>query len=62
VQDEERMMVISGIVRPIDIAENNLVQSQYVGNLSVSYVGKGTESRYLKPGWLGRFMNVVWPF
>lgn len=62
VQDEERMLLITGIVRPIDIMENNMVQSQWVGNLTVSYIGQGAESSYLKNGWLGRIMNVLWPF
>jgi flagellar L-ring protein precursor FlgH len=62
IANEERMMRVSGIVRPVDIGVANTVLSQFVANFTVEYIGHGPESSYTNPGWLGRFMNKVWPF
>lgn len=62
VQGEERTLLVTGIVRPIDIGASNIVQSQYVGNLKMTYVGKGPETSYTTNGWLGKIVNVLWPF
>jgi flagellar L-ring protein precursor FlgH len=62
VQGEERTIRLSGIIRPIDIGINNTVQSQFIGNFTMEYFGKGIETSYTSNGWLGRLMNKVWPF
>lgn len=59
---EERTLLVRGIVRPQDIGPGNIIQSQYIANFSVSYVGRGQESAYQDNGWLGKIMNVLWPF
>ena len=62
VAKEERTLRITGIVRPQDIGAGNLVQSQYIANVTMTYVGRGQESSYQDNGWLGRIANVIWPF
>lgn len=62
IADEERTLLISGIVRPADIGPGNVVQSQYVANFTISYRGKGGETSYLQNGWFGRILNYIWPF
>jgi flagellar L-ring protein precursor FlgH len=62
IQGEERTIRVSGIIRPNDIGVNNTVQSQFVGNLTLEYFGKGIESSYTANGWFGRIMNRLWPF
>ncbi len=62
VANEERTMRVSGIVRPTDIGANNTVQSQFIANFTVEYMGRGPETSYTNNGWLGRVMNRVWPF
>lgn len=59
---ENRVLRVTGIVRPVDIGPGNVVLSQYIANFEINYVGKGTESQYLNNGWLGTMMNYVWPF
>lgn len=59
---EERMLRVTGIVRPADISPFNVVQSQYVGNFQIAYTGKGAESSYINNGWFGRVMNAIWPY
>lgn len=48
---------ISGIVRPLDIAANNVVPSTKVADATIIYTGEGAESDATRMGWLGRFFN-----
>ena len=59
---EVRTLRIMGLVRPVDIGPYNTVQSQYIANLFVTYVGRGPESSYTNQGFGGRIFNVIWPF
>lgn len=62
VSGEVRTLVVSGIVRPIDITPDNTILSQYVGDFHIDYVGKGPESEFANQGWLGKLLNVISPF
>jgi flagellar L-ring protein precursor FlgH len=53
---------ISGIVRPSDIAYNNTISSVKVANFRLVTHHKGVAAPYNKPGWLGRVMDVLWPW
>ena len=59
---EVRTLVVSGVVRPVDISPTNTVQSQYLGDFHITYQGRGDQSSFSNQGWLGRFFNHVWPF
>ena len=48
---------IAGIVRPLDIAANNVVPSTKVADATIIYTGEGAESDATKMGWLGRFFT-----
>jgi flagellar L-ring protein precursor FlgH len=62
VTGEQRMMRVSGIVRPDDITLTNTVLSQFIANLQISYVGTGPESRFVNQGYVGKLFNWVWPW
>src|SRR4029077_12640692 len=51
INGELRELRITGIVRPIDISLQNVVQSPSVGNFRISYVGRGPESNFINQGW-----------
>ncbi len=53
---------VSGIVRPSDIAYDNTVKSQQVANFRIVTKNSGISAPYTKPGWLGRIVNVIWPW
>ncbi len=53
---------VSGIVRLIDIDENNAIESTKVADANIQYSGKGALQRASKQGWLGRFFNMISPF
>ncbi len=62
VQNEVRMLRVSGVIRPNDIETPNVIESRFIANFNVSYEGSGVESRFTNQGWLGRIGNKVWPF
>lgn len=62
VNSEEQHFYISGVVRPIDIAQDNSVRSSYVADAEIEFTGRGVLSDNQKPGLLTRFFNWIWPF
>jgi flagellar L-ring protein FlgH len=62
INKEERTLVVTGIVRPLDIGPGNVIQSQFVADFTLTYEGHGPESSFLQHGWIGKVMNKLWPF
>ncbi|MBE2252151.1 MAG: flagellar basal body L-ring protein FlgH [Myxococcus sp.] len=61
VNSEEQHFYISGVVRPIDITQDNSVRSSYVADAEIEFTGRGVLSDNQKPGLLTRFFNWIWP-
>ena len=59
INGDRQMIVLTGVVRPLDIAPNNVVLSSQVGQLSIRYFGNGLMKDNLKPGWLVRILNKI---
>jgi flagellar L-ring protein precursor FlgH len=57
INGDRQMIVLTGVVRPIDIASNNTVLSTQIGQLSIRYFGNGLIKDSLKPGTLVRLLN-----
>lgn len=62
VNDEEQIIVISGLVRPRDINSRNTVDSSNVAQLRIDYFGKGMLGNVQHEGWLSSILRNVWPF
>ena len=62
VNDEEQHFYISGLIRPIDIGQDNSVRSSYVADAEIEFTGRGVLSDNQKPGAIARFWNWIWPF
>lgn len=62
VAGDERTLVVSGIVRANDIGPDNTINSRFIADMRMHYVGQGVEQKFTNQGWLGRVVNVVWPF
>ena len=54
---------LRGIVRPYDIAPDNTVFSNLIGDARITYRGKGAPAEAQAIGWLARFFNsALWPY
>lgn len=62
INKERYTLRVSGIVRPIDIEENNVVFSEKIANANIFLEGKGFLTRAAKRGWGHRLFEVLWPF
>lgn len=60
--DEEKKIKITGIIRPLDIDKDNTIASEKVAEARVSYDGNGTLSRNTEKGWFDTFLDFIWPF
>lgn len=57
VNGEEQEIIVSGLVRPQDIAPDNTVLSTYVADASISFKGAGSLGDKQEPGLLTRLFN-----
>ena len=62
VNQEEHHFYISGVVRPIDIDQQNSVKSSLLADAEVEFTAMGVLSDNERQGWLSRFVNWIWPF
>jgi flagellar L-ring protein precursor FlgH len=62
VNNETQFIVLSGIARPEDITDVNTVSSTQLSDVRIEYSGKGVVADEQGQGWLGRFLDNVWPF
>jgi flagellar L-ring protein precursor FlgH len=59
---EEKHIYMSGIVRRIDISDDNTVPSSRIADAEIEYTGRGDVSDTQRRGWLARTMSKLWPF
>lgn len=59
---ENQMIILSGTIRPRDIAEDNIILSTFISDAKIAYSGSGVVNDRQRPGWLSNLMNTVWPF
>jgi flagellar L-ring protein FlgH len=62
VNHEDQVIRLSGIVRQADITVHNIIDSKYILDARIEYLGKGIISDKQRPGWLVRLIDNVWPF
>jgi flagellar L-ring protein FlgH len=62
VGEEEHHLYISGIVRRIDLAEDDSAPSSRLAEAEIEYTGRGDVSDQQRRGWFSRIVSRVWPF
>jgi len=62
VNAEDQYLVLSGIIRPEDITSDNTISSKYIADVKIVYTGCGVVDEKMRPGWLSRALDYVWPF
>ena len=61
-EGDNRKLVLSGIVRSVDVSMDNVVSSRMISNLKIRYEAEqGAEKSFINQGWLGRKFNRLWP-
>lgn len=61
VNQEEHHFYISGVVRPIDIDQQNSIKSSMIADAEVEFTGRGNLTDNQRQGWLSRFFNWISP-
>ena len=62
VNNENQLIILSGIIRPRDISDENVIMSTRISDAKIAYSGSGIVDDRQRPGWLANLLNNVWPF
>ncbi|MBC8134058.1 MAG: flagellar basal body L-ring protein FlgH [Deltaproteobacteria bacterium] len=62
VNSEEQHFYISGVVRPIDIDQENSVKSSMVADAEIEFVGAGDLTDNQKQSFMSRYFGWMWPW
>ena len=57
-----KVILISGIIRPVDVSSENTVRSERIHNFRVGIEGEGPLTRAQQQGLLSRLFDIIWPF
>lgn len=57
VNNEEQIISIEGIIRPMDINEDNTIYSTYIADARIRYEGRGVLGENQRPGILSRIFS-----
>ena len=59
---EKTVITLTGLVRPQDVAPDNVVYSYNIADLDINYESSGPVTDANRRGWFLKFLNKVWPF
>ena len=62
VNKEKQYILLSGLIRPVDISSVNTVSSDAIADLRVELSGYGVINDKQTPGWMTRAVDTLWPF
>ena len=62
IAEETQFAILRGIVRPIDVADDNTIPSSRVASASIEFIGEGALSDVQRKNWLTRILENVNPF
>lgn len=62
VNHEEQYIVITGVVRPLDVNRDNVVLSTQVADANIAIGGSGVVADKQRSGWGTWIFDFVWPF
>jgi len=59
---EQRILHVSGLVRPVDISPDNSISYEKIAEARIAYGGKGRISEVQQPGWGQQIWDRITPF
>jgi len=59
---ETHTLIVSGLIRGVDITSNNSIGSEYIADEIVTYDGKGVITNGTKKGFLASILDAILPF
>ena len=62
VNHENQVIVLSGVIRPRDINDQNIIASRFIADAKIAYSGSGVIDDRQRPGWMANFLDAAWPF
>jgi flagellar L-ring protein precursor FlgH len=62
INNESQRLYIAGMLDPNRLDKDNSIVSGQVAELRIGYGGEGIVDETLKPGFVSRLLNYVWPF
>ena len=60
--NENQRLYVAGMIDPARLDAANSIASAMVAELRIGYGGQGIVDETLKPGYISRLLNFVWPF
>ncbi len=60
--NETQRLYVAGMIDPNRLDGTNAITSGQVAELRIGYGGEGIVDETLKPGYISRLLNYVWPF
>ena len=61
VNEEEHHFYVSGVIRPVDILDDNSIDSSRIADAEIEFTGRGVLTDAQRPGWFTRLMNWISP-
>ncbi|TAJ25760.1 MAG: flagellar basal body L-ring protein FlgH [Nitrospirae bacterium] len=62
VNSEKQTMILSGVVRRVDVDTKNTVFSSAIADARIEYTGLGVVDDVQRPGWMVRLLDWIYPF
>ena len=59
INHENQFILLSGVIRPEDISQNNSVTSAQIADARIDYSGDGDIDEQQRPSWINRFFSTV---